>query len=118
MLVDISIGQGGCFADSRATTHAEPMYPVHNSVFYCVANVPGAVPSTSSHALTNVTLPYAVALANKGWLQACVDDGSLMLGVNIHAGRLVNAAVGEATGLGTVALEEQPGTFRDLVGGG
>jgi len=70
---------------------------VHDSVFYCVANMPGAVPNTSTRALTNVTLPYAVALASKGWRQACADDASLALGVNTHAGHLVNAAVGEAT---------------------
>ena len=70
VLVDIAIDQGGCFEDSRPTTHADPTYPVHNSVFYCVANMPGAVPNTSTYALTNVTLPYAVALANKGWAQA------------------------------------------------
>src|SRR5581483_10445517 len=80
VLVDISIDQGGCFEDSHPTTHANPTYPVHNSVFYCVANMPGAVPNTSTHALTNVTLPYAVALANKGWHQACTDDLSLALG--------------------------------------
>ena len=104
VLVDISIDQGGCFEDSHPTTHAHPTYAVHNSVFYCVANMPGAVPNTSTHALTNVTLPYAVALANKGWRQACADDASLALGVNTHAGHLVNAAVGEATGLDTVLL--------------
>jgi alanine dehydrogenase len=106
VLVDISIDQGGCFEDSHPTTHADPTYKVHNSVFYCVANMPGAVPNTSTHALTNVTLPYAVALANKGWRQACTDDASLALGVNTHGGHLVNAAVGEATGLSTVALED------------
>ena len=104
VLVDISIDQGGCFEDSHPTTHAHPTYTVHNSVFYCVANMPGAVPHTSTHALTNVTLPYAVALANKGWRQACADDASLALGVNTHAGHLVNAAVGEATGLPAVPL--------------
>jgi alanine dehydrogenase len=104
VLVDISIDQGGCFEDSHPTTHADPTYKVHNSVFYCVANMPGAVPNTSTNALTNVTLPYAVALANKGWRQACVDDGSLALGVNTHGGHLANAAVGEATGLDTVTL--------------
>ena len=106
VLVDISIDQGGCFEDSHPTTHANPTYKVHNSVFYCVANMPGAVPNTSTHALTNVTVPYAVALANKGWRQACIDDASLALGVNTHGGHLVNAAVGEATALGTVALED------------
>jgi alanine dehydrogenase len=103
VLVDISIDQGGCFEDSHPTTHAHPTYAVHNS-FYCVANMPGAVPNTSTHALTNVTLPHAVALANKGWRQACADDASLALGVNTHAGHLVNTAVGEATGLDTVPL--------------
>jgi alanine dehydrogenase len=104
VLVDISIDQGGCFEDSHPTTHAHPTYTVHNSVFYCVANMPGAVPNSSTHALTNVTLPYAVALANQGWRQACADDASLALGVNTHAGHLVNAAVGEATGLPAVPL--------------
>ena len=74
VLVDIAIDQGGCFEDSRPTTHADPTYRVHNSVFYCVANMPGAVPHTSTYALTNVTLPYAVELADKGWKQACLDD--------------------------------------------
>src|SRR5207342_3270659 len=73
VLVDISIDQGGCFEDSHPTTHAEPTYKVHESVFYCVANMPGAVPHTSTYALTNVTLPYVVELANKGWRQACRD---------------------------------------------
>jgi len=106
VLVDISIDQGGCFEDSHPTTHANPTYVVHNSVFYCVANMPGAVPDTSTRALANVTLPYAVALATKGWRQACADDASLALGVNTHGGHLVNAAVGEATGLDTVTLED------------
>ena len=106
VLVDISIDQGGCFEDSHPTTHANPTYMVHNSVFYCVANMPGAVPDTSTRALANVTLPYAVALATKGWRQACADDASLALGVNTHGGHLVNAAVGEATGLDTVTLED------------
>ena len=104
VLVDISIDQGGCFEDSRPTTHADPTYQVHNSMFYCVANMPGAVPNTSTHALTNVTLPYAVALANKGWHQACTDDPSLALGINTQAGHLVNAAVAEATGFDSVSL--------------
>jgi len=79
---------------------------VHNSVFYCVANMPGAVPNTSTHALTNVTLPYAVALAGQGWQRACANDPSLSLGVNTHAGHLVNAAVGEATGFEAVPLAD------------
>jgi alanine dehydrogenase len=96
VLVDIAIDQGGCFEDSRPTTHADPIYKVHNSVFYCVANMPGAVPNTSTYALTNVTLPYAVALANKGWQQACRDDRSLALGLNTHEGRITYPAVAEA----------------------
>ena len=109
VLVDISIDQGGCFEDSRPTTHDDPTYPVHQSVFYCVANMPGAVPHTSTYALTNVTLPYAVALANKGWQQACRDDHALALGLNTHAGRLTNAPVAQAHGLESVALEDVVG---------
>ncbi len=105
VLVDISIDQGGCFEDSRPTTHAEPTYPVHETVFYCVANMPGAVPHTSTYALTNVTLPYAVSLAGKGWRQACRDDHALALGLNTHAGQLTNAPVGEATGIAAASLE-------------
>ncbi|MEU0881024.1 alanine dehydrogenase [Lentzea sp. NPDC005914] len=105
VLVDIAIDQGGCFEDSRPTTHAEPTYDVHNSVFYCVANMPGAVPRTSTYALTNVTLPYAVALADKGWTQALKDDRSLALGLNVHAGQLTNGPVAEATGLAHTPLE-------------
>ena len=96
VLVDIAIDQGGCFEASRPTTHADPTYTVHNSVFYCVANMPGAVPNTSTYALTNVTLPYAVALANRGWAQACRDDKSLALGLNTHDGQITYAAVAEA----------------------
>jgi alanine dehydrogenase len=106
VLVDISIDQGGCFEDSRPTTHAEPTYRVHNSVFYCVANMPGAVPHTSTHALTNVTLPYALALADKGWPQALLDDPSLARGLNTHAGRLTYAPVALAHGLDSVAPED------------
>ncbi|MFD1148889.1 alanine dehydrogenase [Saccharothrix hoggarensis] len=99
VLVDIAIDQGGCFADSRATTHADPTYQVHESVFYCVANMPGAVPRTSTYALTNVTLPYAVALADKGWEAALRADASLALGLNAHDGLLTNLPVAEAHGL-------------------
>ncbi len=106
VLVDISIDQGGCFEDSRPTTHADPTYPVHDSVFYCVANMPGAVPHTSTYALTNVTLPYAVALADKGWQQACRDDSALALGLNTHAGQLTNAPVAQAHGLDATPLEQ------------
>ncbi len=102
VLVDIAIDQGGCFEDSHATTHADPTYPVHDSVFYCVANMPGAVPNTSTYALTNVTLPYVVRVANRGWQDACRDDRSLALGLNTHAGRLTNVPVGEAHGIDAV----------------
>lgn len=106
VLVDIAVDQGGCFEDTRPTTHDDPTYQVHNSTFYCVANMPGAVPNTSTYALTNATLPYAVALANKGWAQACRDDHSLALGLNTHAGNLTNAPVGEAVGIASVPLED------------
>ena len=105
VLVDIAIDQGGCFEDSHATTHDDPTYAVHESVFYCVANMPGAVPNTSTYALTNATLPYAVALADKGWEQALRDDRSLALGLNTHAGRLTNAPVGEAVGIESVPVD-------------
>jgi alanine dehydrogenase len=106
VLVDIAIDQGGCFADSRPTTHAEPTYEVHQSVFYCVANMPGAVPRTSTYALTNVTLPYATALANKGWEAALAADPALALGLNTHAGALTNGPVAEAHNLPCTALTE------------
>ena len=100
VLVDIAIDQGGCFEDSHATTHDDPTYNVHESVFYCVANMPGSVPNTSTYALTNVTLPYAVALADKGgWRQAVKDDHALALGLSTHEGRLTSAPVAEAHGL-------------------
>ncbi len=105
VLVDIAVDQGGCFEDTRATTHADPTFRVHDSVFYCVANMPGAVPNTSTYALTNATMPYAVALANKGWAQACRDDRSLALGLNTHAGQLTNAPVGQAVGIDAVSLD-------------
>lgn len=105
VLVDIAIDQGGCFEDSRPTTHAEPTYPIHNSVFYCVANMPGAVPHTSTYALTNVTLPFAVALADKGWRKAIADDPALALGLNVHDGHVTYAAVAEAFGLPLVNIE-------------
>ena len=99
VLVDISIDQGGCFEDSRPTTHANPTYPVHDSVFYCVANMPGAVPHTSTYALTNVTLPYAVEIANRGWLDALRADRALALGLNTYDGVVTCAPVAEAHGL-------------------
>jgi alanine dehydrogenase len=104
VLVDIAIDQGGCFEGSRPTTHADPTYRVHNSVFYCVANMPGAVPHTSTYALTNVTLPYAVELADHGWRAALRADAALARGLNTHEGRLANAAVAEAHGYQAVPL--------------
>src|SRR5690349_16888911 len=105
VLVDIAVDQGGCFEDTHATTHADPTYTVHDSVFYCVANMPGAVPNTSTYALTNATLPYAVALADKGWEKALQDDHSLSLGVNTHAGALVYEPVAAAHDLEYRSLE-------------
>jgi alanine dehydrogenase len=99
VLVDISVDQGGCFADTRPTTHAAPTYRVHDSVFYCVANMPGAVPHTSTYALTNVTLPYAVEIANRGIEEAVRRDAALAGGVNTVGGKLTNAAVADAHGL-------------------
>jgi alanine dehydrogenase len=106
VLVDIAIDQGGCFEDSRPTTHAEPTYRVHNSVFYCVANMPGAVPNTSTYALTNVTLPYAVSLASQGWRDALRADPALALGLNTFDGSLVYAPVAQAHGLEHRELSE------------
>jgi alanine dehydrogenase len=106
VLVDISIDQGGCFEDSRPTTHADPTYQVHNSVFYCVANMPGAVPHTSTYALTNVTLPYAVELANRGWRDALKADAPLSLGLNTHDGQVTYREVAQAHGMDSVALAE------------
>ncbi|MHA5051601.1 alanine dehydrogenase [Streptomyces sp. SD15] len=105
VLVDIAIDQGGCFEDSRPTTHAEPTFPVHGSVFYCVANMPGAVPNTSTYALTNATLPYIVELANRGWVEALRRDPALARGLNTHDGKVVYREVAEAHGLESVALE-------------
>jgi alanine dehydrogenase len=99
VLVDISIDQGGCFEDSRPTTHADPTYRVHNSIFYCVANMPGAVPHTSTYALTNVTLPYAVEIANRGWRDALGADPALALGLNTYDGEVTCEPVAEAHGL-------------------
>jgi alanine dehydrogenase len=99
VLVDIAIDQGGCFEDSRPTTHAEPTFKVHDALFYCVANMPGAVPFTSTYALSNATLPYALALANKGWKTALKDDAALRKGLNVHDGKIYYRAVGDAHGL-------------------
>jgi alanine dehydrogenase len=105
VLVDIAIDQGGSFEGSHPTTHDHPVYKVHESVFYCVANMPGAVPHTSTFALTNVTLPYAAAIASHGWREAARRDPGLALGLNVHDGQLLHASVGAAHGLPTVALE-------------
>ncbi|MEV2221230.1 alanine dehydrogenase [Nocardia vinacea] len=96
VLVDIAIDQGGCFADSRPTTHAEPTYQVHNSVFYCVANMPGAVPYTSTVALANATLPYAISLAERGWRDAVDADPGLAAGLSTHRGHLLSESVAAA----------------------
>ncbi|MFC8620460.1 alanine dehydrogenase [Micromonospora purpureochromogenes] len=106
VLVDIAIDQGGCFEDSRPTTHADPVYKVHESIFYCVANMPGAVPNTSTYALTNVTLPYALELANQGWREALRRDPALALGLNTHDGQVVYGPVADAHGMPTLPLAE------------
>ncbi|MER6274184.1 alanine dehydrogenase [Streptomyces sp900105755] len=105
VLVDIAIDQGGCFEDSRPTTHAEPTFKVHESVFYCVANMPGAVPNTSTYALTNATLPYIVSLADNGWVEALRRDAALAKGLNTHDGKVVYKEVAEAHGLEHVDLD-------------
>jgi alanine dehydrogenase len=106
VLVDISVDQGGCFESTRPTTHSNPTYEVNGCLFYCVANMPGAVPHTSTYALTNVTLPYAVEIANKGLKAAVAVDPALALGVNTVAGKVVYAPVAEAHGLSLTPLEE------------
>jgi alanine dehydrogenase len=98
VLVDIAIDQGGCFEDSKPTTHTDPTFEVHGSIFYCVANMPGAVPVASTYALTNATLPYVIAIANKGWERAIEEDPSLNRGLNVHAGKIRYSAVAVAHG--------------------
>mgnify|MGYP002129029881 CR=1 FL=1 len=102
-LVDVAIDQGGCFETSRATTHQDPIYEVDGIMHYCVANMPGAVARTSTLALGNATMPFMLALANKGWKQACADDKHLLNGLNTHAGKLTYAAVGDALGLPVIS---------------
>lgn len=104
VLVDIAVDQGGCFADSHPTTHADPTYMVHGSLFYCVANMPGAVPNTSTYALTNATMPYIRSIANLGWEAALGADPALALGLNTHGGQLTNEAVAMAHGREHVSL--------------
>lgn len=98
-LVDVAIDQGGCFETSTATTHQDPIYDVDGIMHYCVANMPGAVARTSTIALGNATMPFMLALANKGWRQACEDDPHLLNGLNVHAGQLTYYAVGKALGI-------------------
>ena len=105
LLVDVAIDQGGCFETSHPTTHSDPTYVVDGIVHYAVANIPGAVPFTSTLALTNATLPYALALAGKGWEQACRDDAALREGVNVVDGKVVYPAVAEAWNLPLSQLE-------------
>lgn len=105
VLVDISVDQGGCFEDSHPTTHADPTFTVHGSLFYCVGNMPGAVPHTSTYALTNATLPYTRALASQGWQEAFRADAALARGLNVHDGAVYNAPVAEAHGLESREIE-------------
>jgi alanine dehydrogenase len=106
VLVDIAVDQGGCFEDTRPTTHADPTFTVHGSLFYCVANMPGAVPNTSTYALTNATMPYVRAIANLGWKAALRADAALALGLNTHAGRVVYEPVAGAHGLDHLQLAD------------
>ncbi|HTW99937.1 MAG TPA: alanine dehydrogenase [Acidimicrobiales bacterium] len=109
VLVDIAVDQGGCFESTRPTTHSEPTYQVHGSIFYCVANMPGAVPHTSTHALTNATLRYTTAIAEHGWKQAARLDPALALGLNTAGGSITNTAVAEAHGMDAVPLADALG---------
>src|SRR6056297_164249 len=105
-LVDVAIDQGGCFETSKATTHADPIYEVDGIMHYCVANMPGAVARTSTIALGNATMPFMLSLASKGWKQACADDPHLKAGLNVHAGKLTYAAVGEALGIDWITADQ------------
>jgi alanine dehydrogenase len=102
-VVDVAIDQGGCFETSRATTHQDPIYEVDGVMHYCVANMPGAVPRTSTEALGNATLPFVLALADKGWRQACEDDPHLLAGLSVHAGQLTSWPVGRALGIDVIS---------------
>jgi alanine dehydrogenase len=106
VLVDIAIDQGGCFEGSRPTTHDDPTFAVHDSVYYCVANMPGAVPETSTRALTNATLPYVIALAEKGWKRALAEDPALALGLNVHDGYVTNPHVAAALEMPLTAVAD------------
>jgi len=105
-IVDVAIDQGGCFETSRATTHEEPIYEVDGIMHYCVANMPGAVARTSTIALGNATMPFMLALADKGWRQACADDPHLLEGLNVHAGQLTYYAVGKALGIDVISPQK------------
>jgi alanine dehydrogenase len=105
VLVDVAIDQGGCFETSKATTHSEPIYTVDDIVHYCVANMPGAVPRTSTMALTNATLPYALQIANKGWQQAFRESKEIELGANIVNGKVTYQAVADAFDLEYTSIE-------------
>ena len=105
VIVDVAVDQGGCVETIRPTTHDDPIYTVHDVVHYGVANMPGSVPRTSTLALTNATLPYAITLATQGWQVACLDDPALALGVNILDGNVTYAGVAEAFGLECVNVE-------------
>lgn len=106
VLVDVAVDQGGCFETTKPTTHADPVYTIDNVLHYCVANMPGAVPYTSTIALTNATLPYAIKLANKGWKTACSEDEALRKGLNIIDGHVVYEGVAEAFGLPYTDVEK------------
>ncbi len=105
VVVDVSVDQGGCIETTHPTTHSDPTYVVDGVLHYGVANMPGAVPNTSTYALTNATLRYAMAIADKGWKQAVVDDAALAKGVNVLDGHVTNSAVAEAHGMECVSLE-------------
>ena len=106
VIVDVAIDQGGCFETSRPTTHQDPIYEVDGVMHYCVANMPGAVARTSTLALGNATLPFLLALADKGWRRACAEDVHLLHGLNVHGGALTNAAVGQALGLPAITPQD------------
>jgi len=106
VIVDVAIDQGGCFETSKATTHSDPIYTVDGIIHYCVANMPGAVPKTSTNALTNATLPYAVEIANKGWKKAIIENPEIKLGVNVAKGKVVYKGVADAFGLECVSVDD------------
>ena len=106
VVIDVAIDQGGCIETARMTTHSDPTYVVHGVVHYCVGNMPGAVPNTSTYALTNVTLPYAMELANSGWRAAMAADPALALGLNAYDGHVVSPPVAEAHGMEVLPLAE------------